>query len=271
VRRKAGITFLVALMVFGITACKVATTESNQPSSDITEPAKQEQVTPKTAVPDSQNKTVSNVQKQKNEKVKRYKDQNQHVEKGKTVFVGSSLMEGFPIHKFTQTLDKNYRVYNRGVGSFVTADLLASMEECIFELEPSKIFINIGTNDISSPKYKKENLIANYDRILTRIKERLPDCKVFVMAYFPVNAKADFPGISKTTKEQMFKSRTNQAIHEANEAIEGLAKKHLYEFINVNEGLMDAEGNLKEEYSKDGMHMFENGYSVVFNNIKKYL
>ena len=53
--------------------------------------------------------------------------------------------------------------------------------------------------------------------------------------------------------------------------IEKLAKKHNYEFINVNQGLMDEEGNLKEEYAIDGIHMWANGYSVVLENMKKYL
>lgn len=157
-------------------------------------------------------------------------------------------MENFPINELQQTLDKSYCIYNRGVDGFTTTELLTSMEECIFELEPAKVFINIGTNDIGSPGYKKEDLLANYDTILTQIGEKLPDCKVYVMAYYPVNAKAVFPSIDESTKEDMFKTRTNQAILDANESIQELAKKHQYEFINVNEGLIDSEGNLKEEY-----------------------
>ena len=210
-------------------------------------------------------------QNQKNEKIRNYKILNQFVQKGKILFVGSSLMENFPINELQQTLDKTICIYNRGVGGFTTTELLASMEECIFELEPAKIFINIGTNDIGSPGYKKEVLLANYDTILTRIGEKLPDSKVYVMAYYPINAKADFPPIDKSTKDEMFKTRTNQAIYDANESIQELAKKHGFEFINVNNGLMDSEGNLKEEYAIDGIHMFANGYRVVLNNLKEYL
>jgi lysophospholipase L1-like esterase len=208
---------------------------------------------------------------EKKTKLKRFKHLNQGAVKGQTVFVGSSLMEQFPINELQQTLDKNYIIYNRGIGAYVTTELLASMEECVFELEPSKIFINIGTNDISLEDYKKEKLIGNYDKILTLIEERLPNCKVYVMAYYPINAKADFPGIDKEQKEMMFKYRTNAAILEANEAVEELAKKHSYEFINVNEGLADEEGNLKEEFSIEGLHMWSNAYEVILQNMKQYL
>ena len=205
------------------------------------------------------------------QKVKKYSILNKYVEKGQILFVGSSLMEDFPINEFQQILDKSYIIYNRGIGGHIIADLLDSIEECIFELEPSKMFINIGTNDISSSNYKKEDLIEGYDNILTQINQRLPNCKVYVMSYYPVNPKANFPGVDQVDKEEMFKTRTNAAIIEANIAVEELAKKHNYKFINVNQNLMDEDGNLKEEYSIEGMHMWANGYSVVLDSIKKYL
>jgi lysophospholipase L1-like esterase len=212
-------------------------------------------------------------QQQKIEKMKKYKILNQYVKKGQILFVGSSLMDFFPINEMQQTLDESYTIYNRGIAGYVTTELLASMEECIFELEPSKIFINIGTNDISSAAcpYNKETLIENYDNILKHISKRLPNCKVYVMAYYPCNAKANFPGVNPAFKKMMFATRTNEAILEANVEIEKLAKKHNYEFINVNQGLTDEEGNLKEEYAIDGAHMWANGYAVVLENMKKYL
>ncbi|WP_271814240.1 GDSL-type esterase/lipase family protein [Clostridium beijerinckii] len=210
-------------------------------------------------------------EKQKEDKLKKYKRLNKFVKKGQILFVGSSLMEWFPINEMQQTLDKMYIIYNRGIAGYVTEELLDSMEQCIFELEPSKIFINIGTNDMNTENYKEEKLIRNYDKILTNINERLPNCKVYIMAYYPVNADADFPGVDKEFKERMFKTRTNDVILKANEAVKELAKRHNYEFINVNNGLIDEEGNLKEEFSIEGIHMWPDAYSIVLGNMKKYL
>ncbi|MCJ7840474.1 GDSL-type esterase/lipase family protein [Lederbergia sp. NSJ-179] len=220
--------------------------------------------------PDTEEITVF-MDEHKKEKVKKYKMLNQLVTKGGILFVGSSLMEQFPINELQQTLEKNYIIYNRGVGGFVTKELLASMDECIFELEPAKIFINIGTNDIGSPDYKKEHLMINYDKILSQIKNRLPNCTVYVMAYYPVNAKADFPLISQDQKNEMFKTRNNRSIQEANIAIKDLAHHYHYEFIHVNDGLVDEEGNLKEEYTIEGIHLWPNAYAVILENLKQYL
>ena len=40
-------------------------------------------------------------------------------------------------------------------------------------------------------KKGQEKLLANYNEIMDQIKTRLPECEVFVMAYYPINAKAD--------------------------------------------------------------------------------
>ena len=212
--------------------------------------------------------------KQENrKKVKTFSMLNKHANKGQILFVGSSLMEGFPINEMQLTMNMNCMIYNRGIGGTTTADLLETMNELIFDLEPSKIFINIGTNDIGSAGgegYKKENLIANYNKIMDEIKERLPQCEVYVMAYYPINAKADF-GIDKAQKKQMFTTRTNENIDEANEAVEELAKEHGFNFINVNKGLTDEDGNLKAEFSIEGLHMWPNAYYVILENLKKYL
>lgn len=208
---------------------------------------------------------------QKVEKLKRYKSLNQFVVKGQILFVGSSLMEQFPINELQQTLDKKFIIYNRGVSGFVTDELLSSMDTCIFDLEPAKIFINIGTNDIAAHDYKKNHLIVNYDQILRKIKERLPACEVYVMAYYPINSKARFPSVNEEMKEELFKTRTNQQLQKANISIKNLARKYHYKFIDVNDGLVDEEGNLKEEYTVEGIHLWPNAYSRILYNLKRYL
>lgn len=208
--------------------------------------------------------------REKKEKKTKYKFLNQFVKKGETLMVGSSLMDNFPINELQQSFGIEEIIYNRGIGGTVTTELLDSMEECIFQLEPSKIFINIGTNDIASPGYTVEGLISNYTDILNQVKRRLPDCKVYVMAYYPVNTLADY-GLPAEQKEGMFKTRTNEAILKANKAVEELACQFHYEYIDVNEGLVDEQGNLKADFAIEGLHMWPQAYAIVLNNLKKYL
>lgn len=203
------------------------------------------------------------------DKIERYRILNQDIKKGQILFVGSSLMEQFPIHELFMTAGIDKIVYNRGVGGFTTADMLKYMEEMVFAVEPSKIFINIGTNDIGSPEYRLGKLMENYEEIIRQIQEKLPEAEIYMMAYYPVNEtdKIADENIRKST----FHTRTNENICIANEAVRKLAKKRECHFINVNQGLTDERGKLKKEYTIEGIHMYANGYRVVLGNLMKFL
>lgn len=208
------------------------------------------------------------------DKVNRFRILNQTVKKGETLFTGSSLMEQFPINELAQDFDVKTIIYNRGIGGFTTDDMLEYMDEQIFGTEPSRIFINIGTNDIGSPTNTfEENLahmLANYREILTQIKNKLPETEVFMMAYYPVNENAAGEDAAEYLK-YMFKNRTNENLITANAEVEKLAAEFGYHYINVNEGLCDETGRLKKEFTIEGIHMYANGYCVVLENMRKYL
>ncbi len=207
--------------------------------------------------------------REQQDKLERYRILNQNVKKGEILFTGSSLMEQFPVNELLMTNGMDQVVYNRGIGGFTTTDMLQHMEEMVFGTEPSRIFINIGTNDIGSPEYQLEALLERYEEIIVRIQERLPEAEINMMAYYPVNETDKIP--EGEWGKTAFVTRTNENINIANAAIENLAAKKGCRFINVNEGLADERGKLKKEYTIEGIHMYANGYQVVLQNLKKYL
>lgn len=207
--------------------------------------------------------------REQQDKLERYRILNRNVQKGEILFTGSSLMEQFPVNELLMTNGMNQVIYNRGIGGFTTTDMLEHMEEMVFGTEPSRIFINIGTNDIGSPDYRLEALLERYEEIITRIRERLPEAEITMMSYYPVNETDKLP--EGEWGKTAFVTRTNENIAIANEAIEKLAAKKGCRFVNVNEGLTDERGKLKKEFTIEGIHMYANGYQVVLDNLKKYL
>ena len=210
---------------------------------------------------------MEQMKREQEEKLERYRVLNRNVRKGEILFTGSSLMEQFPINELLMTNGMRQVVYNRGIGGFTTSDMLSHMEEMVFGTEPSKIFINIGTNDIGRPDYQLEALMERYERIIVGIRRRLPKAQIYMMAYYPVH-ETDEP-LDKDSG--LFATRTNENIMLANEAVEKLAKKTGCFVINVNDGLMDESGKLKKEFTVEGIHMYANGYQVVLDNLKQYL
>lgn len=205
---------------------------------------------------------------QQNERIEKLAILNQSAKKGQILFTGSSLMEQFPINELLMTNGIESVIYNRGVGGFTTEDMLENMETMVFGVEPSKIFINIGTNDIAQVDFSMEKLLENYEKILLQIQSRLPKTKVYVMAYYPVNETDKIP--EGEWGKQLFTNRNNATIKMVNAEVEKLAKKLQYDFINVNAGLIDETGKLKREFTVEGVHMYANAYEIVLHNMRQY-
>ena len=202
----------------------------------------------------------------KQKKILRYREENKTVKYGQTVFTGSSLMEMFPINKLLEEHNDSMIVYNRGIGGFVSQELLEVINVCAIDLKPSKIFINIGTNDLSDSHISISELMENYDKIISEIEARLPETIIYLMAYYPVNYEA-----ADENMKECLKIRNNEKIRIANVEVKKLAEKHNQRYININKNLMDEQGRLKAEYTIEGLHINEDGYRAIYDDIIAYV
>ena len=191
-------------------------------------------------------------------KVARYRELNKKALKGQIVFAGSSLMEMFPVERLLKEAGYQGVVYNRGVGGFTTAELLDALNPCVLDLAPRRVFINIGTNDLSDASLSMAGIMERYDEILTRIQAALPSVELYTMAYYPVNVEAADPAM-----REVLLIRTNENISLANSGVRALAKKHGAKYIDVNDALRDELGRLREDYTIEGMHIKEEGYRAI--------
>lgn len=199
-------------------------------------------------------------------KIMRYREENKNVKYGQTVFTGSSLMEMFPINKLLAEHNDSTIIYNRGIGGFVSRELLEVVDVCAIDLKPSKIFINIGTNDLSDSRIPISELMENYDKIISEIEAKLPEAIIYLMAYYPVNYEA-----AAENMKECLKIRNNEKIRTANVEVKKLAEKHGQRYIDINKNLMDEQGRLKAEYTIEGLHINEDGYRAVYDDIMVYV
>ena len=203
-------------------------------------------------------------QRQDREKLESYRQLNRLAKKGQVVFTGSSLMEQFPLNEMLQGEALPYRVYNRGMSGFVAPQLLQVLDVCVVELAPAHVFLNIGTNDMSRPDYRQEALLACYRRILEEILSHVPGVKLHLLAYYPVNP--DLEGQEGWAAEAL-RYRTNQVLREANQAVEALAREMGAEYLDLNAPLLDSQGRLRAQYTKEGIHLYPAGYQAVLGEL----
>ncbi len=199
-------------------------------------------------------------------KLERYREANKTVKHGETVFAGSSLMEMFPINKLLEENGSDKIIYNLGVGGFVSEELWNALDTCILDLKPSRLFINIGTNDLSDSSIPINRMITVYDKIITAVEQNLPDIRIYLMAYYPVNYEA-----AAESMKECLRIRTNEKITHANAEVAALAARHSQRYIDVNRNLKDEQGRLKSKYTIEGMHINEEGYRSIFDDIMSYV
>ena len=239
-------------------------------------------------------------QAEKVRKLKNFQYLNQYIKKGQILFTGSSLMEHFPVTEFyaeSNLAKDGLLVYNRGIGGYTTDEFLRDIDTMLLDLEPSRLFINIGTNDMNGapdedavktpatsdadasahipsdaddePSWMP-HLLENYEKILQICQEKLPETEIYMMAYYPINTRVISMMKDPFLKEK-FKTRTNEKVRQANARVSQLAEQYGCHYIDVNEGLAGSSGALKPEYTVEGVHMYPNGYRIVFENLKPYL
>ena len=191
---------------------------------------------------------------------------NKFVKKGEIVFTGSSLCELFPINEMLQNVEPRIRVYNRGIGGFVTDELLTNLAVCILDLAPRMLFLNIGTNDLSDASRPMAQIMGTYRTILEKVLQALPDVQIYLMAYYPINEEAATPEM-----KPCLRVRTNEKIAQANAEVQKLAKSLHLHYIDINAPLKDEHGRLRAEFTYEGMHIRPEGYRTIYPAIKEIL
>ena len=176
------------------------------------------------------------------------------------VLLGDSLTDYYD-------LDKYYDIdlINSGVAGWTTDDILNNLDEKVFKYYPKKLILLIGTNDLVYEK-DVEYITKNIKKIVEKIKKKRPYTKIYIESLYPVN-NTDSEKIDKN----MVKGRKNSDIKEINKSLEKYCKKNKYTYINMYDELVDKNGNLKLEYTKEGLHMSDDGYKINTKKLKKYV
>ncbi len=191
--------------------------------------------------------------------VRMEKFKNEAAVPGKVVFVGNSITEGGQWKK----LLKDSTIINRGISGDNTFGLLARVSE-IIKLKPSKLFILIGTNDLSR-NIPDEAIIENIFTFLSKIKGGSPNTKIFVQSILPINETIKiFP--------QQFKDNGSHILI-INDQLSRYADRMRYTYIDLYNKFLDEQGKMKTTYTTDGLHLNEAGYQRWVEVLKtlKYL
>ncbi len=184
---------------------------------------------------------------------------NTKAKEGQVVFFGDSITEMLNVSDWygDYSVKSGLELYNRGIGGDTTLGLYRRAKENVLCIKPEAVVILIGTNDLQFG-FTPDFIAMNMENTLKLFKEECPDCKVILEAVYPVT-------------EGKAGKRKNMDILEVNRKYKALAEKYGAAFIDLTAVLADEKGNLKDEYTYDGLHLSARGYEVTTREIAKLL
>ncbi|VLQ52308.1 lysophospholipase l1-like esterase [Streptococcus pneumoniae] len=152
------------------------------------------------------------------------------------LFIGDSIVEYYPLQELFGT---SKTIVNRGIRGYQTGLLLENLDAHLYGGAVDKIFL----------------LTVARDYPLTEIK---------LLSILPVNEGEEY--------QQAVYIRSNEKIQNWNQAYQELASAYMQvEFVPVFDCLTDQAGQLKKEYTTDGLHLSIAGYQALSKALKDYL
>ncbi|MFS9375001.1 SGNH/GDSL hydrolase family protein [Streptococcus infantis] len=176
------------------------------------------------------------------------------------IFIGDSIIEYYPLQELLGT---SKTIVNRGIRGYQTGLLQENLDAHLYGDAVDQIVLLIGTNDIGKDVPINEAL-NNLESVIQTISRDYPLSQIKLVSILPVNEGENF--------KQTVYIRTNEKIKAWNQAYQDLASAYMQvEFVPVFENLLDQEGQLKADYTTDGLHLSVAGYQALSNTLKKYI
>ncbi len=169
----------------------------------------------------------------------------------------------------------NYCTYDNAIGSVgMSARSLATYEcvkfqgisgyktmpEAVAIMQPQRVIITFGTNDLS-PSNSTDNFIESYEKGIKAVQEAYPSVDIIINAIPPLGKQHSNDGLTQTQ------------VDEYNKAIVEMCKENDWKFLNSAEVLKDSStGYAKSGYveTSDGIHLTKTAMDALFEYIRTH-
>lgn len=175
-----------------------------------------------------------------------------------TVLLGDSITDFFNWYELFYVFSKSsgQAVYNRGISGDTTDRLLERLEENVLNIVPKNIVLLIGTNDIGRGLPLSMS-VENVSKIIEKTKSVCPDINFIIQAVYPINRNM----------RDKFEKRSNEKIELMNQEFIKLSEKYGCVWLDITDKLKDETGNLKRDFTFDGLHLNINAYKIIAENV----
>ncbi len=164
---------------------------------------------------------------------------------GEIIFLGNSITD---IGEWAE-IWQNPKVRNRGISGDNTFGVLARLDE-VTSSKPARVYLMIGINDIAKGT-PDSVIIANYIRILERIRAASPGTRIIAQSILPTN-----DAFSEFRRHQ----GKDEHIRAVNKALAAYCGQKDITWVDLSNPFCDAAGKLDKRFTNDGLHLNGAGY-----------
>ncbi len=194
---------------------------------------------------------LNKLKKHYEERIDAFKKENRALKN--VIFLGDSLTEGFDL----DTYFPERRCLNRGIvadhiGVQDKPGILQRLNVSVFDCNPSTVFLLIGVNDLADKDHIFDELVRGYREIIKKIQEHDSRIKIMVQTCLPARGKYE---------------HLNPLIVRFNDEIKTIAKDMNCPFLDLHPLFTDEKGQLREELTRDGIHLTSEGYAIWADRI----
>lgn len=179
-----------------------------------------------------------------------HKNFNVDLKKEKVVFMGDSITEWWEKHNPSFFAENNY--INRGISGQTTPQMLIRFRQDVIDLNPSKVVILAGINDIAG-NTGPSTIKMTTDNIISMVEiAKANDIKVLLCSVLPAST-FDWRG--------HFDPR--EIVLELNRKIKEYATNNNILYVDYFNEMSNNSNGLREDLGKDGVHPNSKGYSIM--------
>ncbi len=176
-----------------------------------------------------------------------------------TILAGDSLSLWFP----PELLPEGKNWLNQGISGETSNGLLKRLK--IFDrTQPEVIFVMIGINDLIRGMSNGE-ILDNQRQIINYLRKTHPTAQIVVQSILPHGAEAaTWKGRDKLL------AVANSRIRELNQQLQSISTKKGVKYLDLHPLFTNKQGNLRREFTTDGLHLSPEGYMVWRSALQIY-
>lgn len=165
--------------------------------------------------------------------------------------IGHSIFDYWEISKLN-----GYEVNNLGIAGISTKEYIdLILKKDLIKSLGKKIILFCGTNDMVIEGWKKEDTLTWINEIVVILKSIKKDAEIYLIEVPRILSRMD---------------RANKIIIELNNYLKDNLSEDI-KFVELGQDFQDKFGNLKIEFTNDGLHFNENGYKKLKEIVEKEL